>query len=190
MEYIKIADGINGLFINNNRFSTTHISVNLYLPLKKESIAVNALLPYVLSSCCAEYPDFSALNLRLNELYGAEVGGIADKIGDVQVLRFLSFTVNNDLVPDKIKVVEQACSLLLSMIFEPSVLNDAFLDADVEREKRLTLEKIEGLINDKRSYAINRIISEMYANEAFGELKTGRTVNKKKRTKKGASITK
>ena len=107
MEYIKIADGINGLFINNNRFSTTHISVNLYLPLKKESIAVNALLPYVLSSCCAEYPDFSALNLRLNELYGAEVGGIVDKIGDTQVLKFFSFSVNDELIPDAINLTEE-----------------------------------------------------------------------------------
>lgn len=173
LEYIKIADGIKGLFVNNSRFSTTHISVNLYLPLKKETIAVNALLPYVLSSCCEEYPDFSALNLRLNELYGAEVGGIADKIGDIQVLRFLSFTVNNDLVHDDIKVVEQACSLLLSMIFEPSLDGNRFFSADVERERRLTLEKIEGVINDKRSYAINRIVAEMYSDEAFGELKTG-----------------
>ena len=173
LEYIKIADGIKGLFINNNRFSTTHISVNLYLPLKRETVAVNALLPYVLSSCCAEYPDFSALNLRLNELYGAEVGGIADKIGDIQVLRFLSFTVNDDLVPDDVMVVEQACALLLSMIFEPSVDGNEFFKADVERERRLTLEKIEGIINDKRSYAINRIIREMYRDEAFGELKTG-----------------
>ena len=82
MKYINIADGVEGLFIENHRFSTTHISVNLYLPLKTETIAVNALLPYLLSSCCKEYPDFSALNLRLSELYGADVGGVAEKIGD------------------------------------------------------------------------------------------------------------
>ena len=51
--------------------------------------------------------------------------------------------------------------------------NESFLDADVERERRLTLEKIAGIINDKRSYAISRIIAEMYKGEAFGELKTG-----------------
>lgn len=173
LEYIKIADGIKGIFIKNDRFSTTHISISLYIPLKKETIAVNALLPYVLSSCCEEYADFSTLNLRLNELYGAEIGGIADKIGDTQVLRFFSFTVNDDLVPDGTEVVKQACELLFSMIFKPSVKDGSFLDIDVERERRLTLEKIEGMINDKRSYAINRILSEIYRDEAFGELKTG-----------------
>ena len=173
MKYINIADGVKGLFVENKRFSTTHISVNLYLPLKKETIAVNALLPYVLSSCCKEYPDFSALNLRLSELYGADVGGIVDKIGDTQVLKFFSFCIEDEFIPDAIPVAEQACDLLFSMIFEPSVENGSFFDKDVEREQRLTLEKIAGIINDKRTYAISRIIGEIYKDEAFGQLKTG-----------------
>ena len=173
MNFINIADGVKGLFIENNRFSTTHISVNLYLPLKTETIAVNALLPYVLSSCCKEYPDFSALNLRLSELYGADVGGVAEKIGDTQVLKFFSFSVEDELIPDAVNLTEEACSLLFSMIFEPSVENGSFLDADVERERRLTLEKIAGIINDKRIYAVSKITEEMYKNEAFGQLKTG-----------------
>jgi predicted Zn-dependent peptidase len=173
MKYTNIAPGVKGLFIENNRFSTTHISVNLYLPLKRETVAVNALLPYVLSSCCKEYPDFSALNLRLYELYGADVGGIADKIGDTQLLKFFSFAVEDEFIPEAVKVTEQACDLLFSMIFEPSVKNESFMDADVERERRLTLEKIAGIINDKRTYAIGQITKEMYKGEAFGELKTG-----------------
>lgn len=173
MKLVPIAEGVNGLFIENNRFSTTHISVNLYLPLKEETIAVNALLPFVLSSCSAEYPDFSALNLRLNELYGAEVGGIADKIGDTQVLRFFSYFIDDEYIPNSDKVAEEATELLISMLFRPSVKNGSFLKADVEREKRLTLEKIAGIVNDKRSYAINRIIEEMYKGQPFGQLKTG-----------------
>ncbi|MBQ3088698.1 MAG: insulinase family protein [Clostridia bacterium] len=173
MKYINIADGVKGLFFENNRFSTTHISINLYLPLKNETIAVNALLPYVLSSCCKEYPDFSALNLRLSELYGADVGGVADKIGDTQMLKFFSFCIKDEFVPEAVPVAEQACDLLFSMLFEPSVKNESFMEADVERERRLTLEKIAGIINDKRSYAVSRTIQEMFKGEAFGQLKTG-----------------
>lgn len=173
LKLIPIDKGVSGLFIKNDRFSTTHISVNLYLPLKSEDIAVNALLPYVLSSCCAEYPDFSALNLRLCELYGADVGGVADKVGDTQVLRFFSFCINDELVEEDVSVVESACELLFKMIFEPSVENGKFLSEDVKREKRLTLEKIEGIINDKRSYALNKTLFEMYKDQPFGQLKTG-----------------
>ena len=79
MQLTPIANGIDGLFIQNTRFSTTHISVNLYLPLQQSTLAANALLPFVLTSCCAAYPDYSALNLRLCELYGAEIGAAAEK---------------------------------------------------------------------------------------------------------------
>ena len=173
LNYIPISNGIHGLFIENKRFSTTHVSVNFYLPLIKEKIAANALLPYVLSSCCGEYPDFSALNFRLNELYGAEIGGIADKIGDTQVIRFFSYCIDNEYVPTGEDIASKSFNLLLSMLFEPSVSNGEFKDSDVERERRLTLQKIEGIINDKRTYAINRTLFEMYKDDPFGQLKTG-----------------
>lgn len=184
MELVNIANGVKGLFIKNDRFSTTHISVNLYLPLKTEDVAVNALLPYILSSCCKEYPDFSALNLKLSSLYGADVGGVADKVGDTQVLRFFSFCIDDEFVPEDLAVVSSACDLLFEMIFEPSAENGAFKTEDLERERRLTLEKIEGLINDKRSYAINKTIFEMYKGEPFGLFKTGSAEDVKKISEK------
>ncbi|MBQ4153585.1 MAG: insulinase family protein [Clostridia bacterium] len=173
MKPTAIAPGIDGLFIKNDRFSTTHISINLYIPLNKTTLAHNALLTYVLSSCCAEYPDFTALNLKICQLYGADIGGVADKVGDTQVLRFFSFTVDDELTDQDSSVVLESFELLCKMLFEPSVENEAFKTADLQRERRLTLEKIEGLINEKRSYAINKTIFEMYKNEAFGQFKTG-----------------
>lgn len=173
MKPIAIAEGIEGLFIKNDRFSTTHISINLYVPLDKKSLAHNALLPYVLSSCCAEYPDFTALNLKICQLYGADIGGVADKSGDTQVLRFFSFTIDDELTEEDNSVVLDSFELLCKMIFEPSVQKGGFKTEDLQRERRLTLEKIEGLINEKRSYAINKTIFEMYKDEAFGQFKTG-----------------
>lgn len=173
MKIIPIAEGIEGLFIKNERFSTTRISINLYLPLDKNKVAVNALLPYMLSSCSKDYPDFTALNFELASLYGADVGGVPDKTGDTQVLKFFSFTINDDLVPEDFSVVSKALELLLKMIFEPSAENGAFKTYDLERERRLTIEKIEGLINEKRSYAIAQTLLHMYRDEDFGCFKCG-----------------
>ena len=57
-----LGDGVQGLFIENPRFKTTLLSFHFYLPLRAETVAENALLPYVLTSCSAQYPDFSKLN--------------------------------------------------------------------------------------------------------------------------------
>ena len=54
------------------------------------------------------------------------------------------------------------------MIFNPSVKNGAFSDEDVKREKRKTMERIEGEINDKRSFAKTRLLNEMFLPDPYG----------------------
>ncbi|MBO5019631.1 MAG: insulinase family protein, partial [Clostridia bacterium] len=76
----KLSDGASGMFIQSLRFNTTLISFNFYLPLKRENVAVNALLPFVLTTCGEKYPDFSRLNYKLNKLYGARLSASTEKI--------------------------------------------------------------------------------------------------------------
>ena len=61
----KIAENADGIFIRSNKFNTTLISFNFYLPLSEETVAEYALLPFVLTTCGKKYPDFSELNFRL-----------------------------------------------------------------------------------------------------------------------------
>ena len=74
---IHLADGVEGLFIKNERFNTTLVSCNFYLPLKKETAAPYALLPFILTTCSKKYPDFSRLNYKLNRIYGARLDASA-----------------------------------------------------------------------------------------------------------------
>ena len=106
----NLGRGVESVFIENNRFNTTMISVNFYLPLVREKIAAAALLPYLLTSCSAEYPDFSALNLKLLSLYSADIGGSADRVGDNQWLRFYCNVLNDDVVDEP--VLDTAALLL------------------------------------------------------------------------------
>ena len=55
-----LSEGAEGLFIKNERFNTTSVSFNFYLPLSADRAAAYALLPFILTTCGAEYPDFSA----------------------------------------------------------------------------------------------------------------------------------
>jgi predicted Zn-dependent peptidase len=63
--------------------------------------------------------------------------------------------------------------LLLNLVFNPSVENCAFLEADVAREKRKAIEHIKGEIAEKRIYAKNRLISEMFSGTPYGIPKCG-----------------
>ena len=168
-----LSDGASGLFIRNLRFNTTLISFNFYLPLKKEDIAVNALLPFVLTTCGKKYPDFSRLNYKLNKLYGARLSASAEKVGDFQLLKMAISVIDDKYTLDNEELTNQACELLQSLLFEPKVEKEAFAELDVEREKRKAIEHIRGELSEKRVYAKNRLIEEMYRDDDYGAPKCG-----------------
>ncbi|MBR2447933.1 MAG: insulinase family protein [Clostridia bacterium] len=178
------AEGLEGLFIANNRFNTTSVSFNFYLPMSKETVAENALLPFILTSCSKDYPSFTALNLKLNKLYGARVNASCEKFADCQLLRMSVSVIDDRFSFDSDSLVKEASELLLKLIFNPNVEDEAFLECDVEREKRKAIEHIKGEIAEKRIYAKNRLISEMFAGTPYGIPKCGTVDDVKKVTPK------
>lgn len=170
---IKLSDGVEGLFIKNSRFNTTLISFNFYLPMKQDTVAANALLPFILTTCCAKYPDFRSLNYKLNKLYGAQLDASAEKQGDFQVLRMSVSVINDRYSLESESLVLQASELLIQLLFEPKAENGAFFKEDLEREKRKAIEHIRGEISEKRTYAKIRMLEEMYRGSAYGLPKCG-----------------
>lgn len=170
---VKLGNGIEGLFIKNPRFKTTLISCNFYLPLKKETVAEYALLPFILTTCSKEYTDFSKLNYKLSRLYGADLDASAEKYGDYQLLKISVSVINDRFTLDGESLAKQAAELICGLIFEPSCENGAFLEDDLSREKRKAIEHIKGEYSEKRIYAKNRLIEEMYKNKPYGLSKCG-----------------
>lgn len=168
-----LSEGAEGLFIKNERFNTTSVSFNFYLPLSADSAAAYALLPFILTTCGAEYPDFSVLNFKLSRLYGARLEASAEKLGDFQLLRMRISVINDKYTFDSESLLKRAIDMLLSLIFKPKTENGAFCEEDLSREKRKAIEHIKGEISEKRIYAKNRLIEEMYKGSAYGVPKCG-----------------
>ncbi len=170
---VDLCTGANGIFIKNDRFKTTLISFNFYLPLKKENVAANALLPFVLTTCSKKYPDFSKLNYKLGKLYGARLDASAEKYGDYQLLKMTVSLINDRYSLEEESLLKRACDLLLGLIFEPSVENGAFLEEDLKREKRKAIEHIKNEASDKRLYARQQMLSAMFSDDVYGLPKCG-----------------
>jgi predicted Zn-dependent peptidase len=163
-----LCEGVNFTSIKDSRFKQNFISVNFMLPLQKNTAARNALLPMVLRRGCADYPDMTALNQKLKELYGAHLDGGVVKRGEIQIVSMFcemlssSYALENEDVPGK------CATLLKSVIFDPVLKNGVFLCEDVDIERRNLVDLIESQLNDKRSYASRRLKEEMCKNEAYG----------------------
>lgn len=166
---VKLAKGVQGCFIESKHLNTTLISYNFYLPLNSEDMAGMALLPYLLTSCSKAYPEFTGLNIRLLELYGADLSCRVSKSGDYLHIRISISVINDELSFDALRPVDEAAKLISGLIFEPSLSVDSFKTEDVAREVRKTIERIEGEINDKRSFARTRMLSAMFGSDPYGK---------------------
>ncbi len=173
MPQVKIlAEQVRLLSIETESFKTSRIIVSMALPMD-EKMAANSLLIYLLKRSCKAYPDFSLLNGKLDELYGASLSAAVSKIGDSQVLS-LSLTCLDDrfALTDE-SIAQQCAELLASMIFSPNCKGGSFGAENLAAEKRLLVQRIEEELNDKRTYAVNKCIEYMCKNEACGKNKYG-----------------
>ena len=169
----QLSNGAEGVFIKNDRFNTTLVSFNFYVPLSTKTAAEYALLPFVMTTCSKAYPDFSALNFKLAKLYGANLSASAEKVGDFQMLKIAISTIDDRFALDDESLCDSATELLTQLIFEPKVENGSFCEEDVAREKRKAIEHIRGDLAQKRIYAKKRLIEEMYKGQPYGVPKCG-----------------
>ncbi len=167
-----IAEQVRLVSEQTDRFKTGRISVSMALPMD-EKMAANSLLIFLLKRSCKEYPDFSLLNGKLDELYGASLSASVSKSGEAQVLTLSLTFLDDRFALTEESIAEQCAKLLASMIFSPNCKSGSFGAENLAAEKRLLIQRIEEELNDKRTYAFNRCISYMCANEAYGKDKYG-----------------
>lgn len=172
-KFFPVVDGVRLCAVQTSRFKTGRISVNMALPLTNENAAAYGVLPYLMHRSCAKYPNFSMVNGRLAELYGARLSADVEKIGEVQLLRICIDAVDDRFALSQESILNNCMQLLCEFMFHPDVEGGAFDDKDVNMEKRLMSERIDSELNDKRAYALHRCEAVMCENEKYGVMRYG-----------------
>lgn len=176
MEYkqVDIKNGIKLHTIQTNKFKTNLIAVMLTTKLQKENVTKNALIPAVLRRGTASLRTQEEINKKLEEMYGASLDCGLDKTGDNQVLKFYIESVNDEFLPqDTENMLKTSIENIFEMVFNPYLENGWFKKEYLEQEKESLKQIIEGKIDNKAKYALDRCIEEMYKNEPFGLYKYG-----------------
>ena len=165
---IELMPGVTLRCCAATRFKQSSLSFALVRPMAKEEAALNALIPAVLLRGTEKYPDLRSITLRLDDLYGAAVGTQVRRVGDYQTTglhcAFLEdrFALNGD------KVLEPMIDFLRQLLLESVTENGGFSAAFVESEKKNLIATIESELNDKRAYAMNRMLRSMCRADAYG----------------------
>ncbi len=163
METIRINDNITLYYIPMEKLKTTSIGVYLHRPLCEGEVSENAVLPYVLKRGCKAAKDSEAVAKYLEELYGASFGAGVSKSGNDQFIHLGFETISDRYAAGGEKLTAELTRLAMSVLFEPV----SFTDEVVEIEKKNAVDRIMSELNDKRIYARNRCIEEMFAPSGY-----------------------
>jgi len=173
IERREIAPGVYFSTVKDNRFKTMKITAVAMVPLTTENVAAFALLSQVMTRSCKEYPDFTELSKKLSSLYGASLTGSVQKIGEMQALSFSVSGIDDRYALTSESISEELSQLLCKVMFEPLVENGAFLEDEVEQERRQLIDMADSELGDKRVYANNKLLEVMCKGEAFALRKYG-----------------
>lgn len=162
---MKLLPGVYLRAVQTDKFKTGCMSINFLRPLCREEAAKNALLPAVLLRGTRNYPDIMHISKMLDELYGATVGTLVRKKGEVHSWGFYADFIEDKYTLNGENVFASVCAFLRELLFDPVMEQGVFARRFVEGEKVNLVNTIAAEINDKRTYAVVRLLRTMCADE-------------------------
>ena len=159
--------------IETKKFKTNVYALYLTIPLTKENVTYNALIPTVLKRGCEKYNNQLEISKKLEEMYDATFGIGITKVGNNEVLKFYLESLNNNYLPNNENLSKTSIEMLLNIVMKPYLVNGKFDDDYVEQEKENLKKVIESRKDNKDTYATNRLLEEMFKEEPYGLYKFG-----------------
>ena len=173
LERIKLAEGVYFSAVTDPKFKHNRISVNFITPLTAEEAANNAIVPFLLRRGCKSCPDYTTLERRLCQLYGAGLDADVLHFGKYQMLSVSIQCVDDRFALEGEQITHDCAALLADIAFDPCISEGSFDRQATARERQFILDSIAAEINEKRSYALMRCKQEMCAGEAAALRKYG-----------------
>ena len=169
----ELMPGVFLSHLRSDKFKTACMSVTLLTQLRRETAAMNAVIPFVLRRGTTRYGDMEQLSRRMDELYGAAVEPVVRRIGEIQCIGFYGSFPEPDYLPGGEALLGDTCALMAQLLLDPATRGGLLLPQYVDSEREKLLDIIRSRMNDKRSYALTRCIEEMCCYEDFAVSRFG-----------------
>ena len=160
--------GVNLRLCRDARFKQGCLSFQFLRQMEKEEVSLNALLPAVLLRGTRQHPDMRSITAHLDTLYGASVSTLVRRVGDYQITGLYCGFMDDRFALPGDKVLEPMLAFLEEILMDPLSEGEAFLPGIVASEKKNLIATIESELNDKRTYAMGRLLKAMCAADSFG----------------------
>ena len=164
----QLLPGVYLTALRTDKFKSDCLSVSLLTQLSRETVSKNALLPRVLLRGSAYHPDLDAISSACDELYGARVLPSVRKCGEILAVGLYAGFLADRFTPDGARLLEPVAQLVGELLLSPATKGGLLRRDYVESEKEKLIDDIRARVNDKRSYAMDRLVEQMCCYEDYG----------------------
>lgn len=182
-----LAPGLHFSVLQDKKFKHNRIAIYLAVKLDAETASDNAVVPYILRQGTALCPDFSQLNCRLAQLYGASLDASVARFAEYQIITLGISVLDDRYALEGEDLSRQAASLLCEVLLHPNLVDGAFPEEETQLEKRFILDSIDAQINDKRTWAIARCEGLLWGDHPCAVRKYGSRAQAEKITPQSAA---
>ena len=165
---IELRPGVTLRCHPDNRFKQGCLSFAMIRPMCAEEAGINALIPAVLLRGTRRSPDLRAITLRLDDLYGAALGTQVRRVGDYQTVGLYCGFLEDRFALSGDRILAPMVDFLREVLLEPVLEEGAFVRDYVESEKKNLIATIESELNDKRAYAMGKMLRTMCKADSYG----------------------
>lgn len=155
---------------STDRFKAGALSVSSVIPIDRRTACMAPLLLSVLRRGTEKYPTLSAINRRLDYLWGTAFSIRSFYRGNCLVLGFTADLLDPSYLPSGAEdLTDAVLELMEQLLFHPLLDGDGLLSAKyVESEKELQCDAIRASKNNPRAYAAEQCKAILLENEAGG----------------------
>ena len=173
IETYELYPGVTLRCYGDTRFKQGALSIQIVRPQCWEEAAMNALIPTVLLRGCSNCPDLRAITNKLDELYGASVGTMVRRVGDYQATGLHCAFLEDRFAMTGDRILQPMIRFLGELLLDPKLEDGGFDRSFVAGEKKNLIATIESELNDKRAYAMGKLLRTMGSADSFGVPRLG-----------------
>lgn len=157
---LRLSPDLSLRLCQTTKFKTEMLSLSAVLPIEGQKPYMTSLLLAVLLRGTESYRDISAINRRLDYLFGTELSVRNFYRGDAQVFGLCANVLGKEYLPDDTAEREtllfEVVKMMREVFFAPALdENGLLLSHHVESEKKLQCDAIRAKKNHPQSYAMD-----------------------------------
>ena len=165
---IELFPGVTLRCCRDDRFKQNVLSLQFLRPMCREEASLNALLPAVLLRGCKSCPDMRSVTLKLDDLYGASVGALVRRTGDIQSTGLSCSFIDARFTLEGDALLAPMMAFLEEILLDPVTADGVFSPEYVASEKQNLIWTLESQRNDKRAYAGNQLLKQLCKEDSYG----------------------